>query len=84
VLYVKLDSRLRGHLRAAIDGALEGADAEIAPVAPAFPAQRRTAVVGRRPAGCQDVSGSPSGAPGIKSSATGGGYCGARDVNGLP
>ena len=46
VLYVKLDSRLRGHLGAAIDGALAGAQAEIAVVAPAFPAQHRTTVDG--------------------------------------
>jgi 4-hydroxythreonine-4-phosphate dehydrogenase len=48
VLYVKLDSRLRGHLGAAIDGALDGAEAEIALVAPAFPGQRRTTVDGRQ------------------------------------
>jgi uncharacterized protein YgbK (DUF1537 family) len=48
VLYVKLDSRLRGHLGAAIDGALDGTDAEIALVAPAFPAQQRTTVDGRQ------------------------------------
>lgn len=41
LLYVKLDSRLRGHPGAAIDGALDGAGAEIAVVAPAFPAQGR-------------------------------------------
>jgi uncharacterized protein YgbK (DUF1537 family) len=39
LLYVKLDSQLRGHLGAAIDGALEGGGAEIALVAPVFPAQ---------------------------------------------
>jgi uncharacterized protein YgbK (DUF1537 family) len=48
VLYVKLDSRLRGHLGAPIDGALDGAQAEIAVVAPAFPAQQRTTVDGRQ------------------------------------
>ena len=47
-LYVKLDSHLRGHLGAAIDGALDGAEAEIAVVAPAFPGQRRTTVDGRQ------------------------------------
>ena len=41
LLYVKLDSRLRGHVGAAIEGALEGAEAEVAVVAPAFPAQGR-------------------------------------------
>jgi uncharacterized protein YgbK (DUF1537 family) len=48
LLYVKLDSRLRGHLGAAIDGALDGTGAEIALVAPAFPGQRRTTVDGRQ------------------------------------
>ena len=42
LLYVKLDSRLRGHPGAAIEGALEGAGAEVAVVAPAFPDQGRS------------------------------------------
>jgi uncharacterized protein YgbK (DUF1537 family) len=42
LLYVKLDSRLRGHPGAAIEGALEGAAAEVAVVAPAFPGQGRS------------------------------------------
>jgi len=46
LLYVKLDSRLRGHPGAAIEGALEGVGAEVAVVAPAFPAQGRTTVDG--------------------------------------
>ena len=54
VLYVKLDSRLRGHPGAAITGALEGAEADIAVVAPAFPGQRRTTVDG-----LQRVDGEP-------------------------
>ena len=41
LLYVKLDSRLRGHVGAAIEGALDGAGADVAVVAPAFPAQGR-------------------------------------------
>lgn len=48
LLYLKLDSRLRGHLGAAIDGALDGAQAEVAVVAPAFPGQRRTTIDGRQ------------------------------------
>jgi uncharacterized protein YgbK (DUF1537 family) len=48
LLYVKLDSLLRGHVGAALDGALDGAGARTAVVAPAFPAQRRTTVGGRQ------------------------------------
>lgn len=54
VLYLKLDSLLRGHLGAAIDGALDATQAEIALVAPAFPGQRRTTVDG-----CQRVDDEP-------------------------
>jgi 4-hydroxythreonine-4-phosphate dehydrogenase len=56
LLYVKLDSRLRGHAGAAIEGALDGARAEIAVVAPAFPAQRRTTVAGRQRVGGEVVA----------------------------
>jgi uncharacterized protein YgbK (DUF1537 family) len=48
LLYVKLDSLLRGHVGAALDGALDGAGADTAVVAPAFPAQGRTTVGGRQ------------------------------------
>jgi D-threonate/D-erythronate kinase len=48
LLYVKLDSLLRGHVGAALDGALDGAGAATAVVAPAFPAQGRTTVGGRQ------------------------------------
>jgi uncharacterized protein YgbK (DUF1537 family) len=48
LLYVKLDSLLRGHAGAALDGALDGAGAGTAVVAPAFPAQGRTTVGGRQ------------------------------------
>ena len=48
LLYVKLDSLLRGHIGAALDGALDGAGAETAVVAPAFPRQGRTTVGGRQ------------------------------------
>lgn len=48
LLYVKLDSRLRGHLGAAIDGALAGAGRDVALVAPAFPGQGRTTVGGHQ------------------------------------
>ena len=48
LLYVKLDSLLRGHVGAALDGALDGAGAVTAVVAPAFPAQGRTTVGGRQ------------------------------------
>jgi uncharacterized protein YgbK (DUF1537 family) len=48
LLYVKLDSLLRGHVGAALDGALDGAGAGTAVVAPAFPAQGRTTVGGRQ------------------------------------
>jgi uncharacterized protein YgbK (DUF1537 family) len=48
LLYVKLDSLLRGHIGAAIEGALDGAGADNAVVAPAFPAQGRTTVGGRQ------------------------------------
>jgi uncharacterized protein YgbK (DUF1537 family) len=45
LLYVKLDSRLRGHVGAAIEGALDGSAAEVAIVAPAFPGQGRSVPV---------------------------------------
>ena len=48
LLYVKLDSLLRGHVGAALDGALDGAGADTAVVALAFPAQGRTTVGGRQ------------------------------------
>jgi 4-hydroxythreonine-4-phosphate dehydrogenase len=48
LLYVKLDSLLRGHVGAALDGALDGARAGTAVVAPAFPAQGRTTAGGRQ------------------------------------
>ena len=46
-VYLKVDSTLRGHLGAAIDGALDAGVGERAVVAPAFPAQGRTIVDGR-------------------------------------
>jgi 4-hydroxythreonine-4-phosphate dehydrogenase len=48
LLYVKLDSLLRGHIGAALDGALDGTGAATAVVAPAFPAQGRTTAGGRQ------------------------------------
>ncbi len=48
LLYVKLDSLLRGHVGAALDGALDGAGSDTAVVAPAFPGQGRTTVGGRQ------------------------------------
>ena len=55
LLYVKLDSLLRGHVGAALDGALDGAGADTAVVAPAFPAQGRTTVGGRQLVGGEVV-----------------------------
>ena len=56
LLYVKLDSLLRGHLGAAIDGALDASGAELALVAPAFPAQGRTTAGGVQHAGGEPVA----------------------------
>jgi uncharacterized protein YgbK (DUF1537 family) len=47
VLYKKLDSTLRGHVGAEVDGMLAGAELRIGLLAPAFPAQARTVVDGR-------------------------------------
>src|SRR5262245_53282164 len=47
VLYKKLDSTLRGHAAAEIDGMLDGAGLEVALLSPAFPAQHRVVVDGR-------------------------------------
>ncbi len=55
LLYVKLDSLLRGHVGAALDGALDGAGAGTAVVAPAFPGQGRTTVGGRQLVGGEVV-----------------------------
>ena len=46
VLYKKVDSTLRGHVAAEIDGMLGGAGLETALLSPAFPAQHRTVVDG--------------------------------------
>jgi uncharacterized protein YgbK (DUF1537 family) len=46
VLYKKIDSTLRGAVAAELAGALEGADARRALLAPSLPAQRRTLVDG--------------------------------------
>lgn len=46
ILYKKLDSTLRGHVAAEIDGMLDGSGLAAALLAPAFPAQRRTVVDG--------------------------------------
>jgi uncharacterized protein YgbK (DUF1537 family) len=56
LLYVKIDSLLRGHVGAALEGALDGAGADTAVVAPAFPAQGRTTVGGRQLAGGEVVA----------------------------
>jgi uncharacterized protein YgbK (DUF1537 family) len=47
ILYKKLDSTLRGHVAAEVDGMLDGAGLGAALLTPAFPAQRRTVVDGR-------------------------------------
>ena len=65
VLYKKLDSTLRGHVAAEIDGMLDGAGLGMALLAPAFPAQRRTVVDGSvhvdgRPADETPVARDPS------------------------
>ena len=46
ILYKKVDSTLRGHVAAEIDGMLDGAGLGLALLTPAFPAQRRTVVDG--------------------------------------
>ena len=55
VLYKKVDSTLRGHVAAEIDGMLSGAGLELALLSPAFPAQHRTVVDG-----CLLVEGRPA------------------------
>jgi D-threonate/D-erythronate kinase len=55
VLYKKVDSTLRGHVAAEIDGMLSGAGLEMALLSPAFPAQHRTVVDG-----CLLVEGRPA------------------------
>jgi 4-hydroxythreonine-4-phosphate dehydrogenase len=55
LLYVKLDSLLRGYVGAALDGALDGRGAATAVVAPAFPAQGRTTAGGRQLVGGEVV-----------------------------
>jgi uncharacterized protein YgbK (DUF1537 family) len=47
LLYKKVDSTLRGHIAAEVDGMLDGAGLAVALLAPAFPAQRRVVVDGR-------------------------------------
>jgi D-threonate/D-erythronate kinase len=47
VLYKKLDSTLRGHVAAEIDGMLDGTGRAVALLAPAFPAQGRMVVDAR-------------------------------------
>jgi uncharacterized protein YgbK (DUF1537 family) len=44
VLYKKVDSTLRGHVAAEMDGMLDGSGLAVALLAPAFPAQGRTVV----------------------------------------
>jgi uncharacterized protein YgbK (DUF1537 family) len=46
ILYKKVDSTLRGHVAAEVDGMLDGAGLAVALLAPAFPAQRRSVVDG--------------------------------------
>src|SRR5262245_59379441 len=46
ILYKKLDSTLRGHVAAEMDGVLDGAGLGTALLTPAFPAQRRTVLDG--------------------------------------
>jgi uncharacterized protein YgbK (DUF1537 family) len=46
VFYKKVDSTLRGHVAAELDGMLDGSGLATALLAPAFPAQRRTVVDG--------------------------------------
>jgi D-threonate/D-erythronate kinase len=55
VVYKKLDSTLRGHVAAEIDGMLDGAGLEMAFLSPAFPAQHRGTVDG-----CLLVDGRPA------------------------
>jgi len=47
VLYKKVDSTLRGHVAAEMDGMLDGSGLALALLAPAFPAQGRTVVDGQ-------------------------------------
>src|SRR5262245_45001410 len=54
-LYKKVDSTLRGHAAAEIDGMLDGSGRAMALLTPAFPAQRRTVVDG-----CVRVDGRPA------------------------
>ncbi len=56
VLYKKVDSTLRGHVAAELDGMLDGSGLAVALLAPAFPAQRRTVLDG-----CLRVDGRPAG-----------------------
>ena len=56
ILYKKVDSTLRGHVAAELDGMLDGSGLAVALLAPAFPAQRRTVADG-----CLRVDGRPAG-----------------------
>jgi uncharacterized protein YgbK (DUF1537 family) len=56
ILYKKVDSTLRGHVAAELDGMLDGSGLAVAVLAPAFPAQRRTVLDG-----CLRVDGRPAG-----------------------
>ncbi len=56
ILYKKVDSTLRGHVAAELDGMLDGSGLAVAILAPAFPGQRRTVVDG-----CLRVDGQPAG-----------------------
>ena len=56
ILYKKVDSTLRGHVAAELDGMLDGSGLAVALLAPAFPGQRRTLVDG-----CLRVDGRPAG-----------------------
>jgi uncharacterized protein YgbK (DUF1537 family) len=56
ILYKKVDSTLRGHVAAELEGMLDGSGLPVALLAPAFPGQRRTVEDG-----CLRVDGRPAG-----------------------
>jgi uncharacterized protein YgbK (DUF1537 family) len=60
LLYKKVDSTLRGHVAAELDGMLDGAGLRAALLAPSFPSQRRVVVDG-----CLHVDGRPVAASAI-------------------
>ncbi len=65
ILYKKVDSTLRGHVAAEVDGMLDGSGLAVALLAPAFPAQRRTVIDGclrveDRPAGETAIARDPA------------------------